>query len=390
MAFTGKATYTAGATLPELAEDVSDIVGIISPHETPLLDHLGDPQRLATSTVHEWLEDALLPNTDVVDDASISNPATETSFDVANGDRFQVGDQIKLKGKDEVMLVTGVATDTLTVTRQYGGSPSVSLEDEDIINILGNAALEGDDAPTARFTSRVRKQNYTQIFTASVEVSGSQLAAQSIGIEDEMDYQKQERLRELLRDLENSVINGYAPASDPQGSSTVRRTMRGIIPALTTNLFTVATDPIPDGDGIGNDLLNEDVLNAVMRAVWEQSAGGIDTIVCNGYQKRRINRFVSASQRYLPSDRLYASVVDVYESDFGVCRVVMSRWMPPGSVLFLDSSRVDVLPLSGRSFQSKTLASTGDADMAQVIGEYTLEFRNENAHALVDGLATTL
>ena len=28
MAFTGKATYSAGTTLPELAEDVSDLIGI--------------------------------------------------------------------------------------------------------------------------------------------------------------------------------------------------------------------------------------------------------------------------------------------------------------------------------------------------------------------------
>ena len=61
MPFTGKASYSAGAILPELAEDVADIIGIVSPYETPLLDHLGDPQRAATSTIHEWIEDALLP-----------------------------------------------------------------------------------------------------------------------------------------------------------------------------------------------------------------------------------------------------------------------------------------------------------------------------------------
>ena len=69
MPFTGKATYSAGAALPEIAEDVSDIIGLVSPFETPLLDHLGDPQRSATSTIHEWLEDSLLPNTDSVNDA---------------------------------------------------------------------------------------------------------------------------------------------------------------------------------------------------------------------------------------------------------------------------------------------------------------------------------
>ena len=36
----------------------------------------------------------------------------------------------------------------------------------------------------------------------------------------------------------------------------------------------------------------------------------------------------------------------------------------------------------------KKLGATGDSEMGQVIGEYTLELRNENAHGLIRGLAT--
>jgi hypothetical protein len=79
-------------------------------------------------------------------------------------------------------------------------------------------------------------------------------------------------------------------------------------------------------------------------------------------------------------------MVSVYESDFGVCRVVLSRWMPPDQVLLLDSSRIEVMPLAGRSFFFKRLASTGDKEVGQVIGEYTVEVRNETAHALLLGL----
>ena len=389
MPFSGKATYSAGATLPEIAEDVSDIITLVSPFETPLLDHLGDPQREATSTIHEWLEDALLPNTDAVDDASLSNPTTLTVFTVEHGDRFQTGDQIRLAGKGEVMLVTSVSSNDLTVTRGYGGTTAAAVADNDIVQIIGNAALEGDDAPAARFTSRSRKQNYTQIFTAALEVSGSQLAASAIGVDDELDYQKQERLRELLRDLENCVVNGVAPAANQQGSSTVRRSMNGILKLVTTNVFQPASDPLPPGDGGNEDLLNEDVLNAAMRAVWQQSSARIDTIVCNGFQKRRINQFIAATQRFSQRDVNFKQMVDTYESDFGICRVLLSRWVPSDTLLLLDSSRIAVMPLSGRPFHFKPLAATGDAENGQVIGEYTLEFRNENAHAVVNGLAST-
>ncbi len=389
MAFTGKATYSAGPLLPEIVEDVSDIIGIVSPFETPLLDHLGDPQRVATSTIHEWLEDELLPNTDIIDDTTIANPTTEASFHVANANRFQVGDQIKVSDSQEVMLVTGIASGTLTVIRGYGGTTAEAIATNDLVHILGNAALEGEDRPATRFTNRSRKSNYSQIFTASVEVSGSQLAAQQIALADELDYQKQERLRELVRDLENCVINGVAPVSNPEGSSTVRRSMKGILSFISTNVFENGVNGFPSGDGAGSDELTEEQVNTALRNIWEQSSGQVDTLVVNGFQKRRVNSFISSSRRFDAEDESFRDLVSIYESDFGICRVVMSRWIPADTILLLDSSRIDVMPLLGRSFHFKKLASAGDSEIGQVIGEYTLEFRNENAHGVVRGLATS-
>lgn len=389
MAFTGKATYSGGAGLPEIAEDVSDIIGIVSPFETPLLDHLGDSQRAAGSTVHEWLEDTLLPNRDTISDGVISDPLNEAAFDVSNGIRFREGDQVQADGSSEVMFVTAVSGDTVSVVRGYGGTTHEAIANNDVIHILGNAALEGDDRPATRFTSRSRRTNYTQIFTAGVEVSGSQLAARQIALADELDYQKQERLRELVRDLENCVINGVSSSSTPEGSSAIRRTMKGIIPFVSTNEFVNGAGGFPSGTGAGSNQLTEDQVNTALRSVWEQSAGRVDTIVVNGLQKRRINSFITASRRFGPDDSSFRDLVSVYESDFGVCRVVMSRWVPADSVLLLDSSRVEVLPMSGRNFHFKKLASTGDSEVGQVIGEYTMELRNENAHGLIRGLAVS-
>jgi len=385
MAFTGKATYSAGAELPEIAEDVADLVSIVSPYETPLLDHIGDAPRATSSTYHEWLEDELLPNFDEINDNTWTDPSADATFVVANADRFRPGDQVRPAGSEELLLVTAVdpAGSTITVVRGYGGTSAEDLADGQVLHILGNAALEGDDAPAARFTSRVRKGNWTQIFTAAVRVSGSDLAVRRLSVGDELDYQKQERLRELLRDLENTVINGSAPAADAQGSGSIRRTMKGIIPSVATNVFR------PNVGGFPNDTsLTEAQINLALRLVWEQAASRIDTIVVNGYQKRRINSFITSSRSYGAADASFRDMVSVYESDFGVCRVVLCRSVPADTVLLLDSSRIDVLPLAGRSFHYKPLAATGDFDAGEVIGEYTLEFRNENAHGKISGLGT--
>jgi hypothetical protein len=384
MPFTGKATYTAGATLPEIAEDISDLVAINAPHETPLLDALGDPARPARSTVHEWLEDALLPNTDAINDNSFVNTLTDTQFVVDHADRFRVGDQVKVNEANEIMFVTAVntGTNTLTVTRGYGGTTAQALFDNAPLVIIGNAALEGDDAPAARFTARSRRTNYTQIFTSSVEVSGSELAVRQVGVRDELDYQKLQRTRELLRDLEHSVINGRAPAATQEGSASVRRTMRGLRSFIATNVFAPGVNSFP-----GDVELTEEQLNIALRTIWQSSNGHVDLIVVGGKEKRAINRFVTTNRRFTPMTDTYRDNVAVYESDFGVCRIILSRAVTQGTALLLDSSRIEVMPLAGRSFHFKPLATTGDRESGQVIGEYTLELRNENAHGVIQGLA---
>lgn len=174
------------------------------------------------------------------------------------------------------------------------------------------------------------------------------------------------------------MINGAANTSaNAVGSAATRRTMRGIIPALTTHLSDADDNP-----------LTETMLNTALRDIWEQSNGPVDTIVVSGMQKRAINGFVTSSRGFGATTERFKDLVSVYESDFGVCRVVLSRWVPRDAVLMLDSSRIDVLPLSGRSFQYKPLATTGDSESGQVLGEYTLELRNENAHGLIRNLAS--
>ena len=131
------------------------------------------------------------------------------------------------------------------------------------------------------------------------------------------------------------------------------------------------------------------MINYVLRSVWENSNGNVDLIIVGGFQKRRINAFCADSRSYAANDTTFTNLVSIYESDFGVCRIVTTRWMPKDSVLLLDSSRVKVLPLAGRSFHFKPLSSSGDYECGELIGEYTLELKNEAAHGLIRGLSTS-
>ena len=290
---------------------------------------------------------------------------------------------IQAVGSHEVILVTAVATNVLTVVRGYGATTKSQLMDTTGLTIFGNAALEGAEAAGARFTVRTRRSNYTQIFSAALQITGTEAAVRQIAVQDELDYQKTNRLREMLRDLENIAINGVAPAANPEGSATVRRTMRGILASLTTNQMAVGSGLIPS-----DDVLTEAHINAALRTIWEASGTRPDLMLCGGAQKRKINGFIQTTQRTAAADERFKNLVSVYESDFGVCRILLSRYVPADAVVFVDSTKVAVVPLAGRSFQYKDLAVTGDYVSGEMLGEYTLELRNEKGHGVLSGLAT--
>ncbi len=372
MAFTGKATYD---NLDAVFDDVTpDLIAMIAADETPLLDIIGDADYPALSTKHEWMEDSLNPNRFASQSEAL---AADTTIDFPAAVTLFVGDVLRPEGSGERCLVTAVNGTVATVTRGYGGTTAADIDNGQMINIIGNAALEGGDAAESIETNRVRKYAYSQIFTKTVKVSGTAASVKIYGTaQDEYNYQLQLRLREALRDLENTIINGVAPASTPQGGDAIRRSINGIDAQLQTNVIEHQS-----GD------LSESELNDVLKMLWDAGSKNVDAILVNGIQKRAISNLIMDARGYYANDDVIKNVVGVYESDFGIVKVVLCRWVPEDEILFLDTNRIKVLPVKGRAFQHTPLSAAGDYMMGQVVGEYVLELRNENAHGKLTGLS---
>jgi len=104
-----------------------------------------DPSRLdATISSRTTLADIRvlgLGDVDVIDDPSLLADTASTSFDVANGDRFRIGDQVQEEGSQEVMLVTEVSVGTITVVRGYAGTTPEGLHDGHVLRIMPPAAV---------------------------------------------------------------------------------------------------------------------------------------------------------------------------------------------------------------------------------------------------------
>jgi Family of unknown function (DUF5309) len=129
-----------------------------------------------------------------------------------------------------------------------------------------NVALEGQDAPPDQVRIRGTANNVTQIHhettgvsytkqAATGDVAGLNTAGKVNQVMDELDWQVQQFLKIMVRDIEYSFIRGIY--QNPSDNLTPRMT-RGILQAITTNVVSGGT-AVPGGVGAtataGTDLI---------------------------------------------------------------------------------------------------------------------------------------
>lgn len=83
-----------------------------------------------------YINDTVTTSGSLVNDADFNN--SETTFVVDDGDDFTAGNVILVNS--ELMYVSGISTNTLTVTRGYGNSVAVAHADDSIIYKVGTPA----------------------------------------------------------------------------------------------------------------------------------------------------------------------------------------------------------------------------------------------------------
>jgi hypothetical protein len=252
-----------------------------------------------------------------------------------------------------------------------------------------NALIEGDDASANALTPTVRLQNRTQISGKTVIVTGTQEVVNKAGRGSEMGYQLAKVSNELKRDMETILTGNQAPVTG-DGTVTARK-LRSLESWYATNASRGAggangSTTTAATDGTQRDF-TEDLLKTVLQSTWA-AGGNPDVIMVGPKNKQKLSAFAgnSTSTRNVEGKKLVAAV-DIYESDFGVLKVVPNRFSRERTAHVLESGMVEVSYL--RDFFLKDLAVTGDSTKKQLIAEYTLQMNNEAAHGVIADLLTT-
>jgi hypothetical protein len=203
-----------------------------------LLDGEAAPLVLLTSMVskksvsnpeYKWMEDERIPTLSAVNGA-FSSTATDLLVDA--GGYFREDGLAKIQRTGEVVLIGTVSTNTLSVTRSYGGTDAAAILDNDSIISLGSVFAEGSTSPDPKTTKKVSAYNYTEIVRNSIEFTETQLASDLYGPAD-LAYQQRKCGVEHAIDIENKLWFGERVEA---GVGTgIRRSTGGLDEIISTN-----------------------------------------------------------------------------------------------------------------------------------------------------------
>lgn len=366
-------SFLTSYQIPGGKEDLSDVVSVLAQRETPLLNMVMDQSMACTFRKHEWVNTRLRGFKDNLNGAINNAVTTITVYGAYQGAsvKYVVGTILRID--DEYLQVTTVTSQTsLVVTRGFAGTTAAAHNNGAPIEIIAKPKAEGHTSTDDDSEVGGRDYNLTQIFYRRLSLTGTAQAIDVAGDENKMTVQVQRKMKELLKELERSLILGKR-FQDGSGDN---RLLGGL------------SDFITQADSSGGALTAAKI-DAVIFKLLENGAEP-DILLVSNSQKNKLNNMKEArvTGAHRQSEHMIDNLVDVYHSDAGPLKIVRSNDVLPWELFVLDSSKIKVCPLQGRRFAMEKLAKTGDADNAQILGEYTCELRNPEAHYKITGLTT--
>ena len=312
-----------------------------------------------------------------------SNTQTVFNTGTTGGNREDLSDVIYNIAPTDTPFITGIPrTDAKAVLHEWQTDSLAAASS-------ANVVIEGDDATTDSHTSTTRLSNSCTISDKVPRVSGTQQAVVSAGRKDDLAYQVVKRTKELRRDMESHMLRNGAEVS---GNTTLARQCGGIESWLNTNTSFGAGG---SAGSLGNTArtngtnrsLTETLLKAELKSCWD-AGGDPDCLMVGSFVKQVVSGFTGNATRFIDSqDRELVPTIDIYDHDFGNIQVIPNRFQVAESALLLQKDMWATAYL--RPVHLVNLAKTGDSERRQIIGEYTLEARNEAASGAVFDCSTS-
>ena len=327
------------------------------------------------------------------------------------GKKEDLASFISMITRDETPFLSSIGTKKATAVYHEWQTDSLAAP-------VANAKAEGLDFSAADTpSSTTRLGNYSQILVKEIKISKTLDSVSKAGRNSEFAYQMKKKGTELKRDLEHALVGTRqittgTGTADTVGDNTGRK-MGGYqswVPKdnnWDASAGTPAFQSAAGGDGktahtagtAGTHTLALTDVDEVMQRVYEE--GGKATILMMSPSNKRsfstLAQGTTNSRRNLDEKGSIRQSVELYESDFGVVKVVPNYIQGLASGLDISDGvggATDVLVYDPswwsmanlRALQTADVGQKGDSTVGMIVEETTLECRNPHGSAMISGL----
>lgn len=360
--------------------------------DAPLLVSLFQNIGGVTHHKHEWLDDVKLPTTWTLNGAVDTSATTTIVLDANSG--VKVGDILGFKGltgasRVQQAKVTAVDGGGANLTVTWLAATTNDLVDDDIAFLIARPRAEGSDESFAVNVLPLERYNYTQIFRRDFKLTRTLLQSKLYGlatqaardgkIMDLVDYQALNQMRDIMYELNNSIINGYREARVDGGAN---GSMGGLLSFVTA---AAASQYDASASAVSATIIN----NALAKAI---ANGGnpaeMTVMLMHTRQARKISAFNNSALNITRQDIGTGNYVARFTSDLSGSNggaeslIVVDRSFPEDKILILNPNDVKIADMQ-EMIQEETTLNKVDARTFKILGEKTLEVHNANTNMML-------
>ena len=336
------------------------------------LDNASKFQFVSTpNRAYSWLEDAYpAVATTASDSTDLTDVTATVTIGVADGDLFHVGDVVQLDS--EYVWVSAISGDVLTVTRDFAGTSATHASDV-AMYIRYNARLEGAASSSSPWTEVSSNTNSSTILQKEVKISRDDVLFPNYGIANLKEYRIDMNMDISMEQLNRIPYYGQRAA----GTSTTPRSAGGLGTFITTNATALSSATL---------------LRSHIDTEFQQifAAGGkTDLILCDAWFQRKVNDFYEGFVTTERSESIGGMMIKqlMHPITGQLVKVVVDRHCPAGTAYLLDTRHVGYITIDPFFYQP--LATTGDYELGQTVGEYGFVCAYNKAHSILSGYSTT-
>lgn len=366
----------------QIQDMIEDLPGTEAP--LPSLIGYGSPVLIGPGKKYEWPQEDWKQNYVQINNGA-GYTTSDTSLVVDDGAQLQVG-QI-LKNGNELIRVTAISTNTLTVTRGFAGTAAAAITDDQQLKLLLGAYLDTDSAP--RSPHRVGDIEYNFPFQTWFKFDQTDMSTAVPSYLRDKSQTALERAKtkllsnDVMRQFQNTLMYGerIAPSSSQQGY------MRGISNYISTHVTSSA------------GVLTATMLTNLMDDIRRDSRKTSFTAIGNMDMKRIWDAVFNTyfDRQGTPDTNAVGVTVDKFTTSVGTVDFLVVDDLEDGELYLLDLSDIKILPLeiTGGLGTGWVEMTRGPVETGSRLTEWhysfigTLQVGYERRHGKITGITTT-